>query len=451
MKKILVVDDDSMNCVLAKHALAEKYHVITAHSGKEALACLETETPDLILMDIEMPEMDGKEVAGRIKECEEWAHIPIVFLTADSNPMTEAECLKCGAEDFITKPFIPVVMKSRVNRILESQELRKELELQLENKTIQSMTDTLTGLHNRDFLEKELQNLLGDEHVGTLFMIDLDNFKAINDTYGHIVGDKILQYFAEVLRSNARKEDLVCRLAGDEFVVFYRDLTDRNVTAKKAEGIIKMFAEKMGMLGYAGIVSVSIGAKVTTEKDTFQNLYRKADKSLYFVKNNGKNAYHFYDENNEKPNERPNEISTVADLDCIRRMMMEGLEGSKGAFHVAYDEFKKIYDFVLRCVTRKNQKVQIVLFTLNLPDDDRVKIPVEIAMDLLTESVISSLRAVDTGTKYSNSQYILILMDTDIENGKSVAERVIRKFYENEFVATAGVEITYDIQTMEQA
>lgn len=451
MKTILVVDDDSMNCVLAKHALAEKYRVITANSGREALACLETEIPDLILMDIEMPEMDGKEVVVKMKEREECSRVPVIFLTADYNPMTEAECLKFGAEDFITKPFIPVVMKSRVNRILESQELRKELELQLENKTIQSLTDALTGLHNRDYLEKELQVLLGNEHVGTLFMIDLDNFKTINDTYGHIVGDKILQHFAEVLRCNARKEDLVCRLAGDEFVVFYRDLTDRNVTAKKAESIIRMFAEKMGTLGYAGIVSVSIGAKITTEKDSFQNLYRKADKSLYFVKNNGKNAYHFYDENNEKTGERPNEINTIADLDCIRRMMVEGLEGNKGAFHVAYDEFKKIYDFVLRCVTRKNQKVQIVLFTLNLPDTYQAKVSIEIAMDILTDSVISSLRAVDTGTKYSNSQYILILMDTDIENGKSVAERVIRKFSENEYIAAAGVEISYDIQTMEHA
>lgn len=443
MKKILIVDDDNIICVMAKHALEEQYQVMAARSGKEALDYLETETPELILMDIEMPEMDGKEAVRRIKAHEKWSKIPIVFLTADSNPLTEVQCLECGADDYITKPFVPLVMRSRVNRILEAQELRKELEIQLEKKTITSLTDALTGLHNRAYLEKELPGLLEDGHIGTLFMIDLDNFKGMNDTYGHIVGDKILQYFAEILKSNTRKVDIACRLAGDEFVVFYTDLTEKKVIVQKAENIIKMFAEKMGALGYAGIVSVSIGIKITDKKENFENLYSQADKSLYFVKNNGKNAYHFFDE--QKSN--LNEISTVVDLDDIRRLMLEGVESSKGAFHVAYDEFKMIYDYVLRYVARKNQKVQIVLFTLHVPGDKRTNVSVETAMDVLKNSVISSLRAVDTGTKYSSSQYMVILLDADTDNGKTVAERVINHFYQNP--SMSDVEIGYDVQTIE--
>lgn len=444
MKSILIVDDDNMNCVLAKHALAQSYQVETVHSGKEALEYLEKELPDLILMDIEMPGMDGKEVVRRIKARAEWVRIPIVFLTADSDPMTEAECLKCGADDFITKPFVPLVMRSRVDKILESQELRKELEQQLEENTIKSLTDALTGLHNRDYLERTLQELLTEGHTGTLFMIDLDNFKTMNDTYGHIVGDKVLQHFAEVLRSVARKGDIVCRLAGDEFVTFYTDLTDKAAAAGKAESIIRLFAEKMGALGYAGIVSVSIGAKITKGDEEFQKLYSKADTSLYFVKNNGKNAYHFYGEHDEKLNE----IDTVADLEYIRRMMEEGLQSGKGAFHVAYDEFKKIYDFVQRCVARRNQNVQVVLFTLKLPEQNPLAISMDRGMDILTYSVVSSLRSVDTGTKYSSSQYIVILMDTDIENGKLVAERVMKRFRENREVLASGIEVSFDIQTM---
>ena len=362
MKSILIVDDDSMNCVLAKHALAQNYRVETAHCGREALNFLEKELPDLILMDIEMPEMDGKEVVCRIKERKEWGNIPIVFLTADSSPITEAECLKCGADDFITKPFVPLVMRSRVERIMEAQELRNQLQMQLEKKTIKSLTDALTGLHNREYLEKTLHALLAEGRTGTLFMIDLDNFKSINDTFGHIIGDKVLQCFAEVLRDYARKEDIVCRLAGDEFVTFYTDLTDRAAAAKKAEGIIHSFAERMAELGYAGIVSVSIGAKTTTGDEEFQELYGKADTSLYFVKNNGKNAYHFYGEQEDSLKE----INTVADLEYIRHMITEGMQNGRGAFHVAYDEFKKIYDFVQRCVSRKKQKVQVVLFSLKL-------------------------------------------------------------------------------------
>ena len=118
MKKILIVDDDAINCLLAKHALAADYNVETVNSGMEALDFLGNEIPDLILMDIEMPEMDGKTVVKKIKACEAWNKIPVVFLTADSSPITEADCLQCGADDFITKPFVVDVMRSRVARVL---------------------------------------------------------------------------------------------------------------------------------------------------------------------------------------------------------------------------------------------------------------------------------------------------------------------------------------------
>ena len=351
MKHILLVDDDKMNCMVAKHALGTEYTVTTAYSGREALDFLENQVPDIILMDIEMPEMNGKQVAKMIKDREEWRNIPIIFLTADADPATEVECLEWGADDYITKPFVPRIMLRRVGRILELYELRKSLEKQLEKKTQQmevatkkSLTDALTGLHNRDYLGKQLQSLLENGHGGALFMIDLDNFKTMNDTYGHIIGDKTLQYFADVLRKFADQKDIVCRLAGDEFVTFYTDVMDRTVIAQKAENIIKVFAEKMGELGYPGVVSVSIGIMITDGGETFQTLYNKADKSLYFVKNNGKNAYHFYGENKESLKE----INTLADMEAIRHIMEDGLEDNKGAYRVAYSEFKGIYDFVGR-------------------------------------------------------------------------------------------------------
>lgn len=445
-KSILIVDDNSMNCILAKHALSQDYQVSTARSGREALKFLEKEVPDLILVDIAMPELDGKEVVGQIKAHEEWADIPVAFLTSDSDPMTGAECLRCGADDFITTPFVPMVMRSRVDKIIENRELRKNLELQLEQNARKAMTDALTGLYNREYIEKKLNESIRVGHAGTLFMIDLDNFKKINDTYGHIVGDKVLQHFAQVLQHFARKEDIVCRLAGDEFITFYTDLVDKEAAARKAENIIRTFAEKMGEIGYAGIVSVSIGAKITNGQENFYELYDKADKSLYYVKNNGKNAYHFYGECVDTIKE----INTVADLEYIRHMMTEGLQEEKGAFCVAYDEFKKIYDFMLRFVSRYHQKVQVVLFTLSFSGNQWGKVSVDRAMESLTYAVSTSLRAVDTGTKYSSSQYILILMDTDMENGRMVAERVMKKFLESEEIASSGVGISYDIQTMER-
>lgn len=448
MKKILLVDDDNMNCILAKHALVQEYEVVIKHSGAEALAYLETNMPDLILMDIEMPEMNGKEVVKIIKANSRWEAVPIVFLTADSNPMTEAECLTFGAHDFITKPFVPDVMRSRVGKILEACEQRKLLESKLEQNTMKSLTDALTGLNNRPFLEKELKKLLEDGHDGTLFMIDLDNFKKMNDTYGHIVGDEVLKCFAEVLKKYARKGDLVCRLAGDEFVTFYADLTDKDIVAKKASDIITAFSENMGAMGYGGIVSVSIGAKITDGKETFQELYDKADKTLYVVKNGGKNAYQIYDENATDSKEKLSRINTNTTLERIHDLMMQEMTENKGAFHVGYNEFKKMYDFALRCVIRNKRKVQIVLFTLSTLNEDATENEMEEAMNLFTEAVISSLRNVDTGTRYSSNQYLLILMDADRKDCQNIADRVILCFEGNYEKKAQVWRIEFDIQTL---
>ena len=450
MKHILIVDDDNMNCMIAKHALGAEYLVSAVYSGAEAISFLEKETVDLVLMDIEMPGMNGKDAAKVIKSQEKNAKIPIIFLTADTDPATEAECLKWGADDFITKPFVPPIMKSRVSRILELYELRKDLEIQLAKKTqqmematLKSLTDALTGLHNRDYLEKQMQEFLKAGHRGAMFMIDLDNFKTMNDTYGHILGDKTLQLFAEVLKSYAREKDIVCRLAGDEFVSFYPELVDQDAVSKKASAIIRTFTEKMGAMGYPDVVSVSIGIVISGGDEAFQSLYNMADKSLYFVKNNGKNAYHIYGEHKENPEE----INTIVDLEVVIRMMEEGLDTSKGALHVAYDEFRKIYDFITRYAERKQQNMQIVLYTIELAE--RIDVSMDAVMQVLEESVISSLRAMDAGTKYSNKQYIVVLLDTTIENGRTVAERVLNRFYDKIGMSRSEVKITYDIQTRE--
>ena len=448
MKKILIVDDDSINCLLAKHALSGEYHTESVNSGKEALALLEHEIPDLILMDIEMPEMDGKEVVGRIKACEKWNTIPIVFLTADSSPITEADCLQCGADDFITKPFVPDVMRSRVARILEAHDLRKDLEQELEQKTIKSLTDALTGLNNRDYLEKELHAWLAHEQGGTLFMTDLDNFKAMNDTYGHMVGDAVLQNFADTLKFYAEDDDILCRLGGDEFVAFFKNLTDIKVASEKAAGIIKLFADKMGAMGYAGIVSVSIGGKISNGRESFEQLYQDADETLYYVKENGKNSYHFLGSDRAQQDSVLKSIDTDANLEGIHRMILEGQDENRGAFHVDYDEFKTIYDFAMRSVARNNQKVQTLLFTLDASDGLHTEISVNYIMDILMQVIVSTLRSVDTGTKYSSSQYIVLLMDTDMDNGKMVAQRVINKFYENEEVLLSGIKVSFDIQPL---
>lgn len=452
MKHILIVDDDMMNLVLEKHALSGIYNITSVTSGEEAIQSLEKELPDLVLLDIEMPGMDGRKVAEIMKADDRWKEIPIVFVTADSDPETEAECLQMGADDFIIKPFVPIVMTRRIGRILELNDLKKTLEIQLEQKAKQiedvtrlSITDALTGLYNRSYLESKVTELIMDGHKGTMFIMDIDNFKKVNDTFGHIAGDKTLQIFADTLRENTRKMDVICRLGGDEFVVFFLDMTDRNVAEEKAKAIMNMFLEKFRTQYSLGDVSISIGISYCPEDGkVFKALYKNADKALYYTKNNGKNSYHFFEKNKEQTVETWN---TAADLNNVRDLIEGKLDTSKGAFQVAYGEFQKIYDFILRCVARKQQLVQTVLLTLSAKDERDFRIEdMENAMGVLQSAVKDSLRAVDVGTGYSSRQYILILMDANMENGTKVVERVIDRFYQ--LYQLDNIVLSYDIQTM---
>ena len=165
MKKILVIDDNKTTLAMAKQAIGDEYTVIAVISGYQALKYLEREIPDLILLDLNMPDMDGKQTMRRMKSNEKWADIPVIVLTVENSPQTEVECLEMGAIDFIAKPFVPQVMKSRIARALELEDYRRRLQLDNEKKRMQlekmkSQTimvlanmidtrDTVTGVHVR--------------------------------------------------------------------------------------------------------------------------------------------------------------------------------------------------------------------------------------------------------------------------------------------------------------
>ncbi len=165
MKKILVIDDNKTTLAMAKQAIGDEFSVIAVISGYQALKYLERETPDLILLDLNMPDMDGKQTMQKIRGSDKWCEIPIIILTVENNPQTEVECLEMGAVDFIAKPFVPQVMKSRITRALELEDYRRRLQLDNEKKRMQlekmksqiimmlaNMIDTrdeVTGMHVR--------------------------------------------------------------------------------------------------------------------------------------------------------------------------------------------------------------------------------------------------------------------------------------------------------------
>ena len=306
------------------------------------------------------------------------------------------------------------------------------------------INDPLTGLYVRSHAEIQIGKLLCKANPGTLMLIDMDDFKHVNDTFGHIIGDNIIKMFANTLKANTRPEDVVCRLDGDEFAVFLTDMTDRQEIAEIAQDIMDMFSGDLKKANCENATSVSIGIAIFPgDGNTFDMLYNNADKSLYHVKKGGKNAYAFYSD--EKTEGKAHNTGT--DLVHIRTMLegnMEDVDG--GVFKVEYQDFQRIYTYISRGVKRNHQQVQTLLFTLSRDKNESLGLNVQEPMQTLELAVASSVRMVDVGTRYSSIQYIVILLDTDIESGRKVADRVVKKFYQ--MYGGRGIIVSYDIQTM---
>lgn len=290
--------------------------------------------------------------------------------------------------------------------------------------------DSLTGFLNRKYFEERVNVfLLRPKARGTFFMMDLDDFKTVNDRYGHVMGDDLILAFAEVIRVNTRDNDYVCRIGGDEFAIFFPDLDKESVIRKRAENIIRLFSRKKEELG-CDVCSVSIGimTKYANQKAAdCTTLYNNADKALYYVKNNGKDDYHMYANIPEEERNAGNYKNQV-DLGQLMRKIEER-KYHTGAYAVEYDRFAYIYQFIARNIERSKQEVQIILFTLQLKDGvEMSEDEVEDTLMLLETAIVRSLRRGDVTTRLSATQQIVVLMDTNMENGRIVADRIMNKY-----------------------
>lgn len=447
MKTILVVDDDKLNLSAARKVLSGEYKVIPVVRGTQALSYLENEECDMILLDISMPEMDGFELLRKIRTMENGKDIPVIFLTADNDTETETRCFKEGAIDFIVKPFVPAVMQSRIGRALELEELRRGLADKLEKKTREvsdikskSYQDVLTGLWNRAYTENAVNEMISQGKKGALFMLDMDNFKAVNDNYGHIAGDETLKVFAGTLKKFAGEGDILCRIGGDEFMIFVKDVTEKSELGSRAAEIISGFQKKFAALSFETECSVSIGIAQTPEDGMeFNKLYNSADKALYYVKQNGKNAYHFFSDKLQKEKSRAGKI---VDLKYINSLMSRADDG-QGAYFLDIDSFHHVYNFICRFVKRNEKDVQTVLFTVNEENREIDVTEMELILETLEKAIYTSLRRSDVSTRYSSKQIVVILMDTDEVNGSMVADRILDCFYK--MYSHQEVQIDYDI------
>ena len=280
-KWIMVVDDDTANLQMAGHILSRNHMRVTAlKSGQLLLDYVATKgVPDLILLDIKMPEMDGFETLQRLRELEKEKgieEIPVIFLTADEDRETESRGFEVGVADFIRKPFHPDVLMRRIDHIVSKQ--KEMISLKSE-----ASTDKLTGFLNKAAAGTALAKACS-VNEGSLIMVDLDSFKLVNDVYGHEMGDKILIKFSEILRS-ALPEGSVCgRIGGDEFAAFALGVDEEWKVATITEELnSKLFAAAKELMGEEMNIplGVSLGAIfVPKHGNDYGSLLKLADESL---------------------------------------------------------------------------------------------------------------------------------------------------------------------------
>ena len=441
MKTILIVDDNKLNLTTARTVLSSEYRIISVMRGQQALAFLADNTCDLVLLDINMPDMDGFEVLENIRRIERCRNLPVIFLTADGDVGTETRCFESGAVDFIAKPFVPDVMRSRVGRALELEELRRSLALQLQQKTrevsvIRDMAqqDALTGLWNRVYTENAVTELLGQGVPGALMMLDIDNFKSVNDTYGHTVGDEMLQMIANTLRSCTEDGDVLCRIGGDEFMIFLKSQSTKAQIRERAAAIVTQARTRTKELGIEVNTSVSIGITLAPEDgNDFMSLYSCADKALYHVKRNGKNSFHFYGSNLVYGDEQ------TVDLQYLHEFLGRADTGM-GAYQLSMESFQYIFNFIRRFTGRSKLEVTTLLFTISETGDAR-------AMETLEKTAGSFLRRSDFLTRYSSRQLLAGLPDATDEGAVICAKRIIEKF-ETHYTGDP-VRIDYAISRMD--
>jgi diguanylate cyclase (GGDEF)-like protein len=302
-KRILVVDDHEDNIELLRARLeARGYEVEGASDGQAALDAVTRNCPDLILLDVMMPKMDGIEVVRRLKANPELPFIPVIMQTALDSTENKVEGLDAGADDYITKPINFAELEARVNSLLRIKALQtalaaRETELEELNDKLRmiSLTDGLTGIENRRSLELHLHEMW--QHSTrlhepiALIICDIDKFKAVNDNYGHQAGDSVLKEFAQLLKSEAREIDRVGRYGGEEFLLILSGtVLDAAVT----------FAERLRekveshTFSYTGgtlrrTMSCGVAASPHPRVPDQEALLRAADGALYVAKETGRN------------------------------------------------------------------------------------------------------------------------------------------------------------------
>lgn len=303
---------------------------------------------------------------------------------------------------------------------------------------LESPIDYLTGLLSKRKGEHDITMSLRAEG-GSLLLIDLDHFSRINDEYGHLMGDSALKMVADVLR-DVCGNDLVCRTGGDEFLYYLAGVTDEETVTERVETLLAAFAKKQEEVEVLKNIELSVGISISgADGREFEELYRRADKALYLVKQNSELRYGFYRRTGilRTPEQSRGDLDKI--MDAIKNR-----EAYQGAFQVDYDEFNHVYNFVTHMSERNKKETQLLLFTLFSSNGNEVRLErMETAMQCMEQAICKSLRGVDVGARYSSSQFLVVLLGTERENVRVVTNRIVQNYFK--LYGEKDITLTYDI------
>lgn len=306
---ILVVDDEPDNFDVIEALLnSENYDLYYAPSGRQILNQLDHYQPDVILLDVMMPDMDGMAVCRCIKQMPIWNAVPIIMVTALTGKDDLAQCIAAGADDFISKPVSRIELQARVRSMLRIRQqyqtlvnFSKQLEDTVQERTFELhqriFQDTLTQLPNREYLLQHLNKVLSDPgHSFALANVGCDQFKLINGSLGHDIGDQLLVEIAERLKQQLRLGDLLIRVGEDEFCFFLDNITDELETVNLAQKIMKCFDVPFTVTSLEIYMTACVGIALRGSAyiESHKPL-QDADTAMYQAKLQGKGRYQIFD------------------------------------------------------------------------------------------------------------------------------------------------------------
>lgn len=326
--KMLIVDDMEMNRIILREVFSKQFEIVEASSGKEALDMMRDQELAIVLLDYIMPDMDGLDLLRIRRNEERLRGVPVVMVSSNDSIEDQVAAFKLGANDYLVKPINPALATLRIENIISSHVAMQEFRREREALMNQVERDQATGLLNKTATESLIAQILKNdpEETHALLIMDIDNFKTINDTDGHAVGDEVIRAMGKLLFSTFRQSDIMGRIGGDEFAVLIVNVKSPDVAHKK---VAQLSARLQQYLDFpiSSVPTLSIGYAFSSRSTAFYDvLFRQADEALYDAKRSGKGRARQYGGSDaELDIERRRTILIAEDNNINRKILAKNL------------------------------------------------------------------------------------------------------------------------------